>query len=43
MREDRKTVFTDVEMLSMLLEQGQVCDNIGLLLGGIEKKNVEKW
>ena len=42
LRETRKTVCTGVEMFRKLLDQGQAGDNIGVLLRGIEKKDVEQ-
>jgi elongation factor Tu len=41
-RETRKTVVTGVEMFRKLLDQGQAGDNIGVLLRGIEKNEVER-
>jgi elongation factor Tu len=41
-RETRKTVCTGVEMFNKLLDQGQAGDNIGALLRGVEKKEVER-
>jgi elongation factor Tu len=42
-REDsRKTVVTGVEMFRKLLDEGQAGDNVGLLLRGIEKDDVER-
>ncbi len=41
-RETRKTVVTGVEMFKKLLDQGQAGDNVGLLLRGIEKDDVER-
>jgi elongation factor Tu len=41
-RETRKTVVTGVEMFRKLLDQGQAGDNIGVLLRGIEKNDVER-
>jgi elongation factor Tu len=38
----RETVVTGVEMFRKLLEQGQAGDNVGLLLRGIEKDQVER-
>ncbi len=38
----RKTVATGVEMFRKLLDQGQAGDNIGLLLRGVERKDVER-
>ena len=40
--EPRKTVATGVEMFRKLLDQGQAGDNIGVLLRGIERKDVER-
>ena len=40
--EPRKTVCTGVEMFRKLLEQGEAGDNVGLLLRGIEKKDVKR-
>jgi elongation factor Tu len=41
-RETRKTVVTGVEMFRKLLDEGMAGDNIGLLLRGIEKDEVER-
>jgi elongation factor Tu len=41
-RETRDTVATGVEMFRKLLDQAQAGDNIGLLLRGIEKEDVER-
>ena len=41
-RETRKTVVTGVEMFRKLLDQGQAGDNVGLLLRGIDKDDVER-
>jgi elongation factor Tu len=41
-RDTRKTVVTGVEMFRKLLDQGQAGDNIGVLLRGIEKNDVER-
>ncbi len=38
----RKTVVTGVEMFRKLLDQGQAGDNVGLLLRGIAKDDVER-
>jgi len=40
--EVRKTVVTGVEMFNKTLNDGQAGDNIGLLLRGIEKKDLER-
>jgi elongation factor Tu len=41
-RETRKTVVTGVEMFRKLLDQGEAGDNIGALLRGIEKEDIER-
>jgi elongation factor Tu len=38
----RKTVVTGVEMFKKLLDEGRAGDNVGLLLRGIEKDEVER-
>jgi elongation factor Tu len=38
----RKTVVTGVEMFNKTLDQGQAGDNVGLLLRGIEKTELER-
>jgi elongation factor Tu len=38
----RKTVVTGVEMFRKLLDQGQAGDNVGVLLRGVEKDQVER-
>jgi elongation factor Tu len=38
----QKTVVTGVEMFKKLLDQGQAGDNIGVLLRGIEKTDIER-
>ena len=38
----RKTVVTGVEMFNKLLDEGRAGDNVGCLLRGIEKKEVER-
>src|SRR5574340_277326 len=40
--EPRKTVATGVEMFRKLLDQGQAGDNVGVLLRGIDRKDVER-
>jgi len=40
--EPRKTVATGVEMFRKLLDQGQAGDNIGVLLRGVERTEVER-
>jgi len=42
LKEARKTVVTGVEMFRKLLDQGQAGDNIGLLLRGIDRTDVER-
>jgi len=41
-RETRKTVVTGVEMFRKLLDQGQAGDNIGVLLRGVDKDELER-
>ncbi|MDR3316517.1 MAG: elongation factor Tu [Puniceicoccales bacterium] len=40
--ETRKTIVTGVEMFRKLLDQGQAGDNIGALLRGVEKDQIER-
>jgi elongation factor Tu len=39
---DRKTVVTGVEMFRKLLDDGQAGDNVGLLLRGVDKDEIER-
>ena len=39
---DKKTVVTGVEMFRKLLDDGQAGDNVGLLLRGLDKKDIER-
>ncbi len=41
-KDTRKTVVTGVEMFNKTLDEGQAGDNIGMLLRGIEKKDLER-
>jgi elongation factor Tu len=41
-KETRKVVVTGVEMFKKLLDQGQAGDNVGCLLRGIERTDVER-
>ncbi len=41
-KETRKTVVTGVEMFNKTLNEGQAGDNVGLLLRGVEKKDLER-
>jgi len=41
-RETRKTVCTGVEMFRKILDEGQAGDNIGCLLRGIDREDVER-
>ncbi len=41
-RDTRKTVVTGVEMFKKLLDQGQAGDNVGLLLRGVDRKDIER-
>jgi elongation factor Tu len=42
LRETRRTVVTGVEMFRKLLDQGQAGDNVGCLLRGIDRDDVER-
>ena len=39
---EKKTVVTGVEMFRKLLDDGQAGDNVGLLLRGVEKNEIER-
>jgi elongation factor Tu len=41
-RDTRSTVVTGVEMFKKLLDEGQAGDNVGLLLRGVERKEIER-
>jgi elongation factor Tu len=41
-RDTRKTTVTGVEMFRKLLDQGQAGDNVGLLLRGTKREDVER-
>lgn len=41
-RDTRKSVVTGVEMFKKLLDQGQAGDNVGILLRGIEREDIER-
>jgi elongation factor Tu len=41
-KEVRKTVVTGVEMFNKTLNEGQAGDNVGVLLRGVEKKDLER-
>jgi elongation factor Tu len=41
-RPTQKTVITGVEMFKKILDQGEAGDNVGLLLRGIDKDEVER-
>jgi elongation factor Tu len=41
-KDTKKTVVTGVEMFNKLLDEGQAGDNIGTLLRGVDKKEVER-
>jgi elongation factor Tu len=41
-RDNRKTVCTGVEMFRKILDEGQAGDNVGLLLRGVNKEDVER-
>lgn len=42
LKDTRKTVVTSVEMFRKILDEGIAGDNVGLLLRGIEKEDVER-
>jgi len=42
MGDTRKSICTGVEMFRKLLDQGQAGDNVGLLLRGVEKKDIQR-
>ena len=42
LRDTQKTVVTGVEMFNKLLDQGQAGDNVGLLIRGLKKEQVER-
>ncbi len=42
MKETRKTVATGIEMFRKLLDEGQAGDNVGVLLRGVEKDELER-
>jgi elongation factor Tu len=41
-RETRTTVVTGVEMFKKLLDEGRAGDNVGLLLRGVDRKEIER-
>ena len=41
-RDTRKTVVTGVEMFKKLLDEGRAGDNVGLLLRGVDKEDIER-
>ena len=41
-RATRQTVVTGVEMFKKLLDEGRAGDNVGLLLRGVERKEIER-
>jgi len=42
LKDTRKTVVTGVEMFRKLLDEGQAGDNVGLLLRGVEREDLER-
>src|SRR5881396_3123436 len=42
LRETRKTVATDIEMFRKLLDEARAGDNVGVLLRGLKKEEVER-
>ncbi|CAN5313072.1 elongation factor Tu [soil metagenome] len=41
-RDTRKTTVTDIEMFRKLLDEGRAGDNVGILLRGIKKTDIER-
>ena len=41
-RDTQKTTVTDIEMFSKLLDEGRAGDNVGILLRGLKKDDVER-
>jgi elongation factor Tu len=41
-KDTRKTVVTGVEMFKKLLDEGRAGDNVGLLLRGVDRKEIER-
>jgi elongation factor Tu len=41
-RDTQKTTITDIEMFRKLLDEGRAGDNVGLLLRGLKKEDVER-
>jgi len=41
-RDTVKTTVTDIEMFRKLLDEGRAGDNVGLLLRGVKKENIER-
>ncbi|MDP3947347.1 MAG: EF-Tu/IF-2/RF-3 family GTPase, partial [bacterium] len=42
LRPTKKTVITGIEMFNKLLDEGQAGDNVGILLRGLKKEDVER-
>ncbi len=42
LKKTNKTVVTGVEMFKKLLDQGQAGDNVGILLRGVEREDIER-
>lgn len=42
LRDTKKTVVTGVEMFNKNLDQGQAGDNVGILLRGVEREDIER-
>lgn len=42
MAKDKKSVVTGVEMFHKMLDEGQAGDNVGILLRGVEKDDIER-
>jgi len=42
LRDTKKSIVTGVEMFHKILDQGQAGDNVGMLLRGVEKNDIER-
>jgi len=43
LKDTQKTICTGVEMFRKLLDEGQAGDNVGVLLRGTKREEVEAW
>ncbi len=42
LRDTRETVVTGIEMFNKILDEGRAGENVGILLRGIEKDDIER-